>query len=194
MTIIKDARGTGNTLGVDSQGRLDTNASTELRSGDKSRQGELFGMGTGRLTLPAGFNGRVLHVRNDSQIRNFHVTKLIFGNDGGNGNDHTVFSLIFYNDTTPTTNVATAAASNENKTSSRIADLTVLKWDEVGSSGMTVFTAGEAQIPNTVGPGNTSLPIDGEIIFGPDQTMNFDIAASAAVKFHVSMVGYFEDT
>ena len=198
MTIIKDGTGTGQLLRVDSGGRARTISYTQLLSGFKSTNGDLFGMGTGFLSLPASFDGRVMLIENTSNLLNFHVTKLIFGCDGGtfdNDVNHEVFqSLIRYNETVPTGNfVTTNIALNENKTSNKSADLTVYVVDDESTSGMTGTTGGVIQIPNMINAGNTSLGIDGEIVFGPGQTMSFNLLVSGQLRANVSMVGFFAE-
>ena len=163
-----------------------------------SRQGKLFGCGTGALTLVAGFTGPVLWFRNDHATSDFLITKLIFGWNGGTaGKANTIASLISYNTTIPTVNATAISFQNENlkyataTLPGTTTNLTARKWNGIGTVGMTGSTGGFAQIPNRLGNGNTSLPIDGEIVLGNGNSMAFSVTPEAAGIFHVSVVGYF---
>ena len=56
---------------------------------------------------------------------------------------------------------------------------------------MTGGSGGEYRIPNTLAKGNTSISIDGEIILGPGNSMQFDVTPEETGLFHVSVVYYF---
>jgi hypothetical protein len=194
---IKDGTGSGKLAMVTSGNRLTTQTISEPISSERSRKGKLYGCGTGNLSLSASFTGPVLWLRNDSRTDLMYVQKIIFGWNGGDTNkNRTVFSLINYNSSSPTATNASTTFQIENIAKSGVNspvifdDATVHKWDSSGSTGMGGHSGGFNQIPNRLAIGNTSIPIDGEIILGPNNTMRFDITPEEAGEFHVSVVVY----
>lgn len=196
MATIDDLR-TGKSVRLTSDNRILTESITELVSSERSRAGKLWGLGTGNLTVTSSMSlGSVLWFKNGTVDEDWYVQKLIFGWNGGSTNfDRTVFSLIYYNSADPTANNTSidAAIENISKSGSTAAvtkdNFTGYKWDEVGT-GMTVGSGGFAQIPNRIAKGNTSIPIDGEIILGPGNSMEFRITPEETGEFHVSVVFY----
>jgi hypothetical protein len=194
---IQDGTGTGNRAKVTSDKRLLTATVTEPLSAERSRKGKLFGVGTGNLSLSASFSGPVLWLRNEDSTQHMYVQKLIFGWNGGDTNrDRTVFSLINYNTASPTATNASTTFQIENIALSgtdspvSLAKAKAQIWDGSGSTGMGGVTGGFAQIPNRLAKGNTSIPIDGEIILGANNSMSFTITPEEAGEFHVSVVVY----
>ena len=55
---------------------------------------------------------------------------------------------------------------------------------------MTVAAGGFAQIPNRLAKGNTTINIDGEIILGPGNSMEFRVTPEETGEFQVSVVFY----
>lgn len=195
--MIKDGTGTGRLLQITNDNRAMGEVIRELISSERSRQGQLWGLGTGGITPTGSFSlGSVLWFQNQSTDEDWYVQKLIFGWNGGSTNfNRTVFSLIHYNTGEPTANNTeiTAAIENISRSGSNAAvtksNFKGYKWDGVGT-GMTVGSGGFAQIPNRIGQGNTSIPIDGEIILGPGNSMEFRITPEETGLFHVSVVFY----
>lgn len=194
---IFDGRGRGNGMGVDYAGRAATYAVTEPIASERSRAGKTFGIGTGGLTLPGGFSGPVLWFRNDDPDNDMYVEKLIFGWNGGSTNyNRTVFSLIFYNTSIPTSvmtdsnfqveNIKFASGANPGL----LALSTGFKWDGTGSVGMVGSSGGFAQIPNRLAQGNTLAPIEGQIILGQGDTMRLDATPEEGGLYQVSVVIY----
>ncbi len=198
MTQIKDGTGSGSLLKGTSDNRFLGDSIIEPISSERSRQGKLWGVGTGNLTVTSSMSlGSVLWFKNNSSTNDWYIQKLIFGWNGGSTNfNRTLFSLIFYNTPEPSANntAITAAIENISRSGSDSAvvnsDFTGHKWDE-NSTGMTVGAGGYAQIPNRIAQGNTSVQIDGEIILGPSDSMEFRVTPEETGEFHVSAV-FFE--
>jgi len=195
-TII-DGKGTGVPAQVTSDHRIKTDTIRELVSSERSRAGELWGLGTGNLTLSASMSlGSVLWFKNISADEDWYVQKIIFGWNGGSTNfNRTVFSLIHYNTPEPSANNTAIDATIENISQSGTdsgvtkPSFSGHKWDGA-STGMTVAAGGFAQIPNRIAQGNTSVSIDGEIILGPSNSMEFRVTPEEAGEFNVSVVFY----
>ena len=198
MAFIQDGTGQGKLAKVTADNRLLGDIISEPLSAERSRQGKLFGAGTGRLTLPTSFSGPVLWLRNDSTTEYMYVTKIIAGWNGGTSSRNTeCFSLINYNTSVPTGANSTTDFNIENialtgaSSAVTLADATVHKWDNAtGTAGMTGSTGGFAQIPNTFAIGDTTLNIGGEIILGANSTMRFDVTPAEAGLFHLAVVIY----
>lgn len=198
MFTILDGRGNGNRAGVTEDKRLLGDVVTEPLSAERSREGKLWGLGTGNLTLPVGFTGPVLWFENNT-LEFIFVQKIIFGWNGGTTNhNRTVFSLINYNTSAPTLLTTAIDAQIENISLSGASTPTLLglrafKWNGVGAVGMTGSVGGFSQISNRPAVGNSSIPIDGEIILGPSNTMRFDVTPEEAGLFDLSVVFYQAD-
>jgi hypothetical protein len=183
---------------VTGDNRLLTDTLTEPISSERSQVGKLFGIGTGGITPTSSFSlGPVLWLRNDSNTEDLYVQKIIFGWNGGSTNfNRTILSFIKYNTTVPTGNNTAISDQIENISrsgaSSAISSgvVTAHKWDGVGT-GMTGSTNGYLQIPNRLAQGNTSISIDGEIILGVGNSMEFQVTPEETGEFHVSVVYYF---
>ena len=196
--FIKDGTGRGYATKVTSTNRLVTDALTQPVSSERSLEGKLFGTGTGSVTLSGSESlAPMLWLRNDDADNLFLIQKLIFGWNGGSTNyNRTVLSFIRYQDSEPSANRTDAAPAIENisksGTTSAVTDskATAWKWNGSGSSGMTVGTAGYLQIPNRLAQGNTSIPIDGEIILGQNDTMTMCVTPEEAGEFNVAIVYY----
>ena len=197
MSKIEDGKGTGSTAQVTSDGRILGDVITELVSSERSRSGKLFGLGTGSITPTGSFSlGPVLWLRNDSTTENIHVQKLIFGWNGGSTNyNRTILSFIKYQTSEPTGANTSISDQIENISltgASAVASgkITAYKWDGTGT-GMTGSTGGFLQIPNRLAQGNTSLDIDGEIILGPGDSMEFQVTPEETGLFNLGVVYYF---
>ena len=186
---------------LSNDGRQLTDTLTELVSSERSRQGKLFGVGTGYLTTSGSMNlGGVLWLRNDSVTENIHVQKLIFGWNGGSTSFNRVIrSFIKYQTGEPTANNTSITDQIENISftgSAAVAsgDVTAYKWDGVGN-GFTSGSGGFLQIPNQIPQGNTSIPIDGEIILGPGDSMEMQVIDNGSDQeagvYNVAVVYYF---
>ena len=199
MTRITSGTGTVNAAAVTSDNRLKTDTISEPISTERSRQGLLFGTGTGSVSVTSGMSlAPVLWLKNSGTDYDFYVQKLIFGWNGGSTNfNRTILSFIKYQTTQPTTNTADASPAVENisKSGSTSAvtdpDATALKWDGGGADvGMTGGSGGYLQIPNRLAQGNTSIPIDGEIILGPGDAMEMQVTPEQDGLYNVAIVYY----
>ena len=203
MTFVKGTvTGSINELGITSDRTAMTDSIIELISSERSRQGQLFGVGTGYLTTSGSMNfGGVLWLRNDATSEDLYVQKLIFGWNGGSTSfNRVVRSFIKYNTAIPTANETLIDDQIENISRSgsvgAVASdkVTAYKWDGVGN-GFTSGAGGFLQIPNQIGQGNTSLSIDGEIILGPGNSMEMQVIDNGADQeagiYNVAIVYYF---
>ena len=184
---------------VTPQRRALTEASTQLRSAEMSERGKLFGLGTGNLTITDSFSlGCVLWFRNDAIDQNIHVQKIIFGWNGGSTNfNRTVFSLIHYKTGEPSAentsiNDAVENISLTGSTAKASGLITAHRWDGGAAAGMTV-SGGFAQIPNRLAQGDKTKDIEGEIILGPGDAMDFRVTPEETGEFHVSVVYFFKE-
>lgn len=187
--------------GVTEDGRVMTDAITGTYSTERSRTGNLFGLGTGYLTTSGSMSlGGVLYLRNDATVEDLYVQKLVFGWNGGSTNFNRVIqSFIKYNTGIPTANETATTDQIENISRTGSAAVasgktTAYKWDGVGN-GFTSGSGGFLQIPNQIGQGNTSIPIDGEIILGPGNSMEMlvtdNMTGGEAGIYNVAIVYYF---
>ena len=195
--ILINGRGRQYPHRVTFDGRSYSEAIVETISAERSRAGKLWGFGTGGITPTASFSlGSVLWFRNDSPDQDWHIHKIIFGWNGGSTNfNRTLFSLIHYKTGAPSANhtAIDAAIENISRTGSAAAvtkpNFLGYKWDGVGT-GMTVGSGGFTQIPNRIAQGDTEKSINGEIIVGPGDSMEFRVTPEETGEFHVSVVFY----
>lgn len=198
---IKDGTGNGNLAKVTSDNRVTVDAITELVSSERSRTGNLFGVGTGFLDTSGSMTlGGVLWLRNDATDEDLYVQKMIFGWNGGSTTfDRVVQSFIKYQTGEPTANNTSIDDQIENISKTGAAavasgKVTAYKWDEVGA-GFTSGAGGFLQIPNQIPKGNTSIQIDGEIILGPGDSMEMQVTdnmtGGEAGIYNVAIVYYF---
>ena len=193
VSWIRDGTGGGFLAKVTSDNRVLTDGISEPLSAERSRTGKLFGAGTGSLTLGAGFSGPVLWFKNDDPDEHLYVQKLIFGWNGGTSSRNTtLFSLISYQGSEPSSaNTAIDFAVENISRFGTTALETAHKWDGSGSTGMGGITGETAQIPNRLSIGNHSIPIDGEIILGQGDSMQFDFTPDEAGVGQISVVAYW---
>ena len=198
---IKDGSGNSFLAKVTKDNRLLVDAINELVSSERSRTGNLFGVGTGFITTSGSMNlGGVLWLRNDSTEDDLYVQKLIYGWNGGSTSFNRVLRMfIKYQTAIPTANetAITDQIENISKTGSAAVasgKTTAYKWDGVGN-GFTSGAGGFLQVPNQLGQGNTSIPIDGEIILGPGDSMELQAIDNGADQeagvMNAAIVYYF---
>lgn len=199
---IRDGTGAGALARVTSDNRLATDSIVTLASSERSLTGNLFGVGTGYLTTSGSMSfGGVLWLRNDATTEDLLVQKLIFGWNGGTTSfNRVVRSFIKYQTSAPTGNATSINDQIENisKTGGAAVasgKVTAFKWDGVGD-GFTGGSGGFLQIPNQIPQGNTSIPIDGEIILGPGDAMEMQVIDSGTADleagiYNVAIVYYF---
>lgn len=210
--VIKDGTGTGKLARVTTDNRIAGDVIIEPISSERSRNSKLWGLGTGFLTIPQamGASSPILWFKNDTTDEAWYVQKIIAGHTGAQSNpadNVAMATLIKYGASAPTTNTTQIYATVENISASVLDDSASettglrkdgfegYKWNESGTSGFSGGSGGFYQIPNSWSIGNTTAPIDGEIILGPGDTMQFDhmnnnMQASDTMEFHVSVVFY----
>ena len=196
---ILDGTGNNRSAKVTSDNRLRGDVVTEPISAERSRKGLLFGTGTGSVSVTDGMSlAPVLWLKNSGTDHDFYIGKLIYGWDGGSTNfNRTILSFIKYQTSQPTTNTADASPAIENISRSGTTaavtdgDATALKWDGGGTdAGMTGGSGGYLQIPNRLAQGNTSIPIDGEIILGPGDAMEIQVTPQEDGLFNAAIIYY----
>lgn len=210
--MILDGTGRNDRARVTTDFRIETDSIVEPISSERSRNSKLWGLGSGFLTIPQalGATSPLLWFKNATTDEAWYIQKIIAGHTGSQSNpadNVALATLIKYGAATPTANETAIYATVENISSSvldtsasettgtRKAGFEGYKWDESGTAGMTTGSGGFYQIPNSWAIGNTTAPIDGEIILGPGDTMQFDhmnnnMQASDTMEFHVSVVFY----
>lgn len=196
--IIKDGTGTGATLKVTSFNRAATDGISQPVASEMSRLGLLYGTVTGSVTLTGSETlAPMLWLKCDDPDNDFFIEKLIFGWNGGSTNyDRTVLSFIKYQTTEPTGAQSSAPPAIENislsGTSEAVTDdkASAFKWDGSGSSGMTGGSGGYLQIPNRLAKGNTTIPIEGQIILGQGDSMEMQVTPEEGGLFNVAIVYY----
>ena len=105
-------------------------------------------------------------------------------------------SFILYQTDDPSSARADASPAIENisksGTSAAVTDTkaTAWKWDGTGSTGMADTSTGFFQIPNMIGPGNSSIQIDGEIILAQNDSMAMHVRPEEAGIYNVAIVYY----
>ena len=199
--IINDGTRGRTPMRVTSDNRMLGEVIVEPISSERSRAGRLWGCGTGGITPTGSFSlGPVLWIKNNGTSYDWYVQKLIFGWNGGSTNfNRTILSFIKYQTSEPTgdNTSITAAIENISKSGTTEAvtnpDFLGHKWDGTGT-GMTGSSGGYLQIPNRIAQGNNSIPIDGEIILGPGDSMEFQVTPEETGEFHVSVVFYEIET
>ena len=203
--ITGTVTGGKNLAGVTSDKRLLSDSVSETISGERSRAGKLFGAGSGFITtkttmdhLTTAANGSVFWLRNNSTDENIHIQKLIYGWNGGSTNyNKTLQSRTYYNTGEPTgNNITNFTDQIENISLSGSSPVesgktTIHVWDGTGN-GMTVGSGGFIQMSHQYAPGPTDFPIDGEIILGPGDSIEFRIDSSAeAGLYNCAIIYYF---
>jgi hypothetical protein len=194
---IRDGTGSGSLLRIGQDNRAYTYATTEPIGGERSLAGQLFGAGTGSLTLDGGEStAPMLWIQNNDPDNLYQVDKVIYGWNGGSTNfNRTCFCLISYQVSEPSAANTSINANIENisrsGTSAAVTDskLTAHKWDGTGSSGMTGGSGGYGQISNRIAQGDTSLGfIAGQIILGQGDTMQISVTPEEAGLFNAAIV------
>ena len=195
-----------NEAGITSDKRLLVDSVSEQVSGERSRSGKTFGVGTGFLTTTTGMdqlttaaNGSVFWMSNDAVDENLHIQKILFGWDGGSTTfNKSLKSRTYYNTTAPTgNNITTFTDQIENISLSgstaavSSGKTTVHVWDGTGN-GMTVGTGGFIQMSHQYTQGATDFPFDGEVILGPGNSIEFRLDSSAeAGIYNMAIIFYF---
>lgn len=209
---IKDGTGRNDRAMVTTDFRLASDSIIEPISSERSRNSKLWGLGTGFLTIPQalGASSPLMWFKNDTNDEQWYVVKIIAGHTGAQTNpaDNVgIATLIKYGATAPNTNTTAIYATVENISTSVLDDSASdttgtrkdgfegYKWNETGTAGFSGGSGGFYQIPNSWAIGNTTAPIDGEIILGPGDSMQFDhmnnnMQASDTMEFHISVVFY----
>ena len=195
--VIKDGS-TGDTLKITDSNRASVDGIVAPVASELSRLGKLFGTVTGSVSLTGSESlSPMLWLQCDDPDNDFFIEKLIYGWDGGTSSRNTtVLAFIKYQSTEPSGAQTDAAPAIENikpsGPASAITDTkaTALKWDGTGSSGMTGGTGGYLQIPNRIAIGNTSIPIEGQIILGQGDTMQIEVTPDEAGLFNAAIVYY----
>ena len=195
--IIESGAGNGRfPAKVGSDNRLWSYCITEPIGSERSLKGDLYGIGTGSITVTSSFNnGMVLWLKNDDPDNLFQIDKIIYGWNGGSTNyDRTVFCLISYQISEPTGNNTATSASIENISKSGTAEavtdskMTGHIWDGV-STGMTGGSGGYGQVANRIGQGNNSLDgIAGQIILGQDDSMSIGVTPEETGLFNAAII------
>ena len=117
---IQDGTGLGQqTCRVTTDNRLAGDAIIEPISSERSRQGKLWGVGTGFLTIPAaiGAASPILWFKNNSTDEMWYVNKIIGGHCGSQSNpthNVAVSTLIKYDSAAPSANNTEIFATIEN--------------------------------------------------------------------------------
>ncbi len=197
--IIVSGVGVRNPARVTSDNRVSGDVITETVAARMSLEGNLYGTGTGMVTLTGSEStSPMLWLKCNDPNNLFQIDKVIYGWNGGSTNyNRTVFALISYQTSVPTGAESSADPAIENISKSGAAaaitdSLAVAhKWDGTGSAGMTGSTGGYGQIGNILGQGNNSIDgIAGQIILGQGDTMAIAVTPEEAGLFSVAIVYY----
>ncbi len=195
MTIIEDGGGKNKAAIVTSEQKLQTLADVRSRALVRSIDEFRFAVGTGFLTLPAGFNGPVLRFQNDDNDKNFHIQRFIVGWDGGNTNfNRSVKFSTIKNATAATANVTVITPGNTNLGSSRAATATAEKWSNNSTTaGMTGQSdIGSVFITNILGQGRTAIDVEGGLVLTSGKSLSLIACPDEAGEFTTSIVGFYE--
>jgi hypothetical protein len=193
--MIRDGKGRGFLAAVTSENRMLTNAiDVPLRTHVSSLHGQSYTLNTSALTLSAINTWHwVLYFKNTSISRNLHISNLEFNWNGGSTNfnrplqTNNVIPLAG----APTANHTAVNPSQNNHTTSNIAEMDVYKWDGVGA-GMTVAT-GPAGADTFHSQGHSIVDLGGNIIMKFNDYVGLQVQSPEIGIFSVGIGLYFID-
>jgi hypothetical protein len=175
------------------EGKLCTRGDNSTRETFRAVQGWRFLVASGQLSLPTGFDGPVLWIKNTDNDRNFHVTRIVNGWNGGDTNHNRVcFTTGLFNSGEPSANETSIEAVNTNLSSNRSALMTAYKWDGVGVTGLTVAGGGGSAV-NVNTQGETVIMTDGALVIPAGNTLAVSCQNEEAGEFSAQLAGYYED-
>lgn len=188
---IQDGSGQGPSAKVGSDNRLHVNSSAAPKLANASLKGKAFAITTQEYTVTTTHSTH-LYIRNDS-AENFLISQVIVSYDGGNTNFNRAGSMhLHLNPTEPTANHTAVTPTNLNLGGADNAQLTVYKWDGVGS-GLTIATPGPRAFDQFVNKGSTALFLEGVLILPPGQSLGVSMySADETGEASVNVFGFFE--
>lgn len=188
MEIIKDGGGRGYSAKVSSQGLLNTVAVTHSVFAHNSHEGKAYALSSGQVTVTAT-GGHVLWMRNDSNVTDIHVEKVIVGWNGGTASSNkALYGSFWFATGEPSANQTAKDAGVLDRTYATTPEITSYIWDEVGN-GMTV-AGGSAGLSNVLSQGSTNTNLDGGLIFGKDDTFSIFLQGEEIGEAVVNILFY----
>lgn len=193
MTSITGSGPERHVAKVKSTGELCVRSDSIGRESTRARDGFRYVAGAGEYNLPSGFDGPVLWVRNDDNDRDFIISTIFSGWNGGDTNHDRVITVTSKaNATIPTANNTASALLNTNLGSSRTADATVFIWDGVGTTGMST-TNGTVLSGGGHEKGSVEIDFKAATIIPAGASFSMSLAPEEAGVASVGFVGWFED-
>lgn len=190
---IRDGKGRGYLVGVTDENRMLTSASTVgQRTHVSAKHGQSFTWGTNIQTLSAADTWHwVLWWKVTSTDKNLHISSIEITWNGGSTNYDKPIQMknVITTAGAPTANQTLFTASNNNKLSSNVAELTTYRWDGVGA-GMT-NSAGGSGGDTFHAPGFDVKDFSGAVITGLNEAVGLMVQAPEVGDFNVGVSGYF---
>lgn len=155
-------------LKIDERNRAHTFATTTTQEKHATTIEEAFLLSTAQgpnltLTVPDGFNGPIMAIRNDNQARRAFIQKILAGASAAGLTVYLARNPEF--DSGSLANQVAIESLNLNFGSTKKAVATTYIWDEVGTAGIGGFTISDSQRFDSVpiGLGKFEVDIDGSI-------------------------------
>jgi len=178
--VIKDGRGTGNTVQVDSKNRLRTHAVVQSELESASEEGDAYSWTTEVEDYSAG--DTILLIKNTSSDQSLHIEKVFISAS-------TNTAVVFHspNVTTPAGNVVTGV--NLNRTSAKSADADA-RGKETSNAQLNVIWTGFAEDNEF-----EEVNMQGAVILGQNQSFAVDFSsrdANGNARSVITVFGHFE--
>lgn len=171
--VIKDGTGSGKTVKVDSENRLNTNAITFQRREEQSLSGQTFNINTGLINLTSDNKTALLYVINNNTNKNMIVSKIVylFGSPANGTGDSLVTVL-----RNPTTgSIITNAVQAEIITNRNFGSSEIIGADVYKGADTYTFNDGEKIIESIYSNGATRSAIDvGNVIIPKSKSLGVE--------------------
>ena len=189
--IISDGSGLGPSAKVGADNRLYTNASAAPKIANASLAGKAYSITTQDYTVGTTHDFH-LYVRNDD-AENFIVANVLMSWNGGstNFNRDGRFHL-HLNPTLPTANDTAVTPTNLNLGGADNAQLTVKKWDGVGS-GLVIASGGNRAFDAVLNQGVYVLELGGALILPAGASLGISAYGGTETGIaSINLFGFFE--
>lgn len=195
MSFITDGTGSGYLGKVNSDNRFEMTGDTESTMAFVSqKRGKAYALASGLITVTTSDTGRIFYWKNTSSTESFIVEKLLVNWNGGSTNyNKTATFLVWSGDAAPTANNTTFSTGVPlNYNFSGIPPATVERWDGT-SPGLTSVTGGAVGGGLIAAPGNTQIPFDGALVYGPGFATSVSVTVPEDGQVFIAFQGYFKE-
>jgi len=186
---IRDGRGTGSLVGVDSEGRLNAKTLSIPRASERTITGNQFVIPVGvRAITTTSTEHPILRVNPTAANKRFHAQRFFLSVL----NSTPVLFKLYRGSAAPTANNVSFAPGNANTNSVTVPSIAADVWNGVGT-GMTISANGTEAFAAYFGQGATDVPIEGTQIWGLNAAILVTATCSVANNIAALITGWEED-